>query len=553
MPRMGRMMGAACALALVAGSALVSSGSADASASAPAVSGATPVWLGYDRLPKYQTVSTEIRVPMRDRTQMRCSLIRPALNGFPTSQKAPVIVANHFAYRALQSVMTTAEYFAQRGYVSLSCSPRGSGGTAGAWRPFEAQEARDNYDLIEWAGVQSWSNGNVGQTGISYGGISTMKAVATNPPHLKAAVPVVAYQDPYREFSYPGGIRSTTMRWWPYFTWGTSIPDQTPDVSLATLPQYADFETRAAAHPLYDSYWKSLSVDIDAANKTKIPILHIGGWNDLFPEGTVRNFQGTQDQSYLLMLPGAHGEFIPGVPQFEAAQRGTLAFFDRLLMGRQDAPLPGSKVTSWEMPRGTGGWFEMNDFPTGPPALLALAGPQGNAVASQFTYSANPFDNGCACLEHGLYNSTEYPFNSQAVADSQRVQFNGGPSSGDVVLAGAPVAHIRAAFSTRDGVLVVRLEDVDPAGNSTVITTGWLRASHRLGHSSSVPVTPGQAADYTVELWPTHWRLASGHSFRITISSGDLQHVEPVAEPGSTVTIYAGKDGSTFEMPFYRG
>ncbi len=550
---MGRMMGAACALALVAGSALVSSGSADASASAPAVSGATPIWLGYDRLPQYQTVSTEVRVPMRDYTQMRCTLIRPALNGIPTSQKAPVIVVNYFAYRALQPVIATADYFAQRGYVSLSCSPRGSGGTAGTWRPFEAQEARDNYDLIEWAGVQSWSNGNVGQTGISYGGISTMKAVATNPPHLKAAVPVVAYQDLYREMVYPGGVRGTTLRWWPYFTWGTSIPDQGPDVSLATLPQYADFETRAASHPLYDSYWKSLAVDIGAANKTKIPILHIGGWNDLFPEGTVRNFQGTKDQSYLLMLPGAHLEFVPGVPQFDAAQRGTLAFFDRILMGRQDAPLPGSKVTSWMMPRGTGGWFEMKDFPTGKPSVLALAGPQGNAVATQFTYTANPFDNGCACLEHGLYNSTEYPLNSQAIQDTQRVQFNGGPTSGDVVLAGAPVAHLKAAFSTPDGVLVVRLEDVGPDGNSTVITTGWLRASHRFGHGSAVPVSPGQAADYTVELWPTHWRLAAGHAFRITISSGDLQHIEPVAAPGSTVTIFAGLNGSTFDMPFYQG
>ena len=553
MPRMGRMMGAACALALVAGSALVSSGSAGADATAPAVSGATPIWLGYDRLPSFETVSTEIRVPMRDYTQMRCTLTRPAIAGLPTNDKRPVIVTAFWAYRAIQQVVVMGQAFAERGYVTLACSPRGSGGTAGTWRPFEAQEARDNYDLIEWAGVQSWSNGKVGQTGISYGGISTMKAVASNPPHLEAAIPVVSWQDPYREWQYPGGIRGTTLRWWPYFTWGTSIPDQTPDVSAATLPQYTDFEARAAAHPLHDSYWQSLAVDIVAARKSKIPILHIGGWNDMFPEGTVRNFQGTQNQSYLLMLPGAHGEFLPGVPQFKAAMNGMLAFFDRILMERQDAPLPGSKITSWEMPRATGGWFEMNEYPTTKPSSLALAGPQGNAVASQFTFTANPFDNGCACLEHGLYNSTEYPFNNQTLQDGQRVQFNGAPTNGSVVIAGAPVAHIKAAFSTPDGVLVVRLEDVGPDGTSTVITTGWLRASHRFGHTSAVPVSPGQPADYTVDLWPTHWRLLSGHSFRITISSGDVQHIEPVATPGSTVTIFAGKDGSTFDMPFYRG
>lgn len=555
MPRLSRIGGALCALALVAGSALVSSPAADASATgpaAPAVSGATPVWLGYDRLPSFQTVSAEIRVPMRDRTLMRCTLVRPAIANVALNDQRPVLVVNFFAYRLLQPVMHMAEGFAQRGYVALSCSPRGTGGTPGAWRPFEAQEQRDNYDLIEWAAVQPWSNGKVGQTGISYGGISTMKAVAANPPHLKAAIPIVAYQDPYREFSYPGGIRSTTMRWWPFFTWGTSVGDQTPDASLATLPQFGDFENRAASHPLYDSYWKSLTIDVKAADKSNIPILHVGGWNDLFPEGTVRNYLGTKDQSWLLMGPGAHVEFVPGVPQFDAMRGGMLAFFDRILMGRQDAPLPGSKVTSWEMPRGTGGWFEMDNYPSGKPSTLSLAGPQGNAVASQFTYSANPFDNGCTCLEHGLYNSTEYPVNNQAVQDTQRVQFNGAPSSSDVVIAGAPVARIRAAFSTPDGVLVVRLQDVGPDGTSTVITTGWLRASHRFGHGSAVPVSPGAPADYTVELWPTHWRLAAGHSLRITISSGDVQHIEPVAAPGSTVTIFAGKDGSTIDIPFYR-
>ncbi len=549
MPRMGRMVGAACALALVAGSALVSSPAADAAANAPAVSGPVPVWLGYDRLPDYQTISTEIRVPMRDFTPMRCTLTRPAVGGLPLSDQRPVIVVNFFAYRVLQPVMQMAEYYAERGYVALSCSPRGSGGTPGTWRPFEAQEQQDNYDLIEWAGTQPWSSGKVGQTGISYGGISTMKAVAANPPHLKAAVPIVAYQDPYREFAYPGGIRSTKMRWWPYFTWGSSIGDQTPDVSLATLPQYTAFEDRVNAHPNYDSYWKSLTIDIAAANRTKIPMLHVGGWNDLFPEGTVRNYLGTKDQSWLLMGPGAHVEFVPGVPQFDEMRGGMLAFFDNLLMGRKDARLPDSKVTSWELPRGAGHWVQLNEYPAERPAVLALAGPQGAGVATQFTYTANPFDNGCLCTDHGLYNSHDYPQNNQALWDTQRVQFNGAPSDGSVVIGGAPVAHIKAAFSARDGVLVVRLEDVGPDGSSTVITTGWLRASHRLGHGSSIAVSPGQPGMYKVELLPTHWRLPVGHSFRITISSGDVQNIEPVAEPGSTVTIFAGKGGSTFELP----
>ena len=552
MARKGRIGGALCALAV--GFVVVASPATDAAASRMDAPGPTPTWLGYDRPAEFQTVSTDIKVPMRDSASLRCTMTRPALNGAPAGGEHPVIVVNFFAYRALQQVayLPVTEYYAQRGYVTLACSPRGSGGTPGEFRPFEAQESRDNYDLIEWAGVQPWSSGKVGQTGASYGGLATYKALATNPPHLKAAIPEVAGQDLYREWQYPGGVRGNMLRSWPLITWGTSATGQTPDVAVQSLPQYLDWETRANAHPLRDSYWKSLAIDIKAVDKTDIPILAVGGWNDLFVEGVIRNFLGAQDQTYLLMLQGAHLNVVPGMPQYDSVQGGKLAFFDRLLMDRQAAPLPTSKVTSWERRGLTGRWTEMDSFPTTGASRLALAGPQGETASSQLSYTVNPFDNGCTCLEHGLYNSTEWPWNTQTVQDTQRLQFNGAPSADDLVIAGTPVAHIKASFDTPEGVLVVRLEDVGPDGMSTVVTTGWLLASHRLGHNATVPVIPGQPADYTVELWPTHWRLAAGHFFRITISSGDLQMIEPVAAAGSTVTVIAGKNGSNFDMPFYR-
>jgi predicted acyl esterase len=91
--------------------------------------------------------------------------------------------------------------------------------------------------------------------------------------------------------------------------------------------------------------------------------------------------------------------------------------------------------------------------------------------------------------------------------------------SGDVVIAGEPAARVRAALSTGDGNLVVRLHDIAPDGTSFVITTGWLRASHRL---------------------------------RLSVSSGDLSAVEPNAPPG-TVTVLAGSGGSTVEVPVRPG
>lgn len=141
----------------------------------------TPAWLRYTRPPTFTPVTDEIRVPLRDGITMRCTLTRPGQDGVVADGRYPAIVSNFFAYRVLQqtAMVAEADMFASHGYVVLMCSPRSSGGTPGKWQPFAMQERHDLYDLIEWAGTQSWSTGKVGVTGASYGGISTYNAAAS--------------------------------------------------------------------------------------------------------------------------------------------------------------------------------------------------------------------------------------------------------------------------------------------------------------------------------------------------------------------------------------
>jgi uncharacterized protein len=58
-----------------------------------------------------------------------------------------------------------------------------SGGDATFLSP---EEAACGHDLIEWAGTQSWSNGRVGLSGVSYLTSSQWTIAATRPPHLAA-------------------------------------------------------------------------------------------------------------------------------------------------------------------------------------------------------------------------------------------------------------------------------------------------------------------------------------------------------------------------------
>jgi predicted acyl esterase len=92
------------------------------------------------------------------------------------------------------------------GYVVVNADLRGGGSSEGVGDLFSDEEARDYYDLIEWAGGQPWSNGRVGLDGVSYLAISQYKVAALRPPHLAAICPWEGLSDVYRDFARPGGV-----------------------------------------------------------------------------------------------------------------------------------------------------------------------------------------------------------------------------------------------------------------------------------------------------------------------------------------------------------
>ncbi|MFI8221210.1 CocE/NonD family hydrolase [Streptomyces sp. NPDC085932] len=95
----------------------------------------------------------------------------------------------------------------RRGYAVVNADLRGFGKSEGVGSPFSDQEARDLYELVEWAGTRPWSSGKVGLDGVSYLAISQYKAAALRPPHLAAICPWEGFTDFYRDYARPGGIR----------------------------------------------------------------------------------------------------------------------------------------------------------------------------------------------------------------------------------------------------------------------------------------------------------------------------------------------------------
>ena len=86
---------------------------------------------------------------------------------------------------------------------------RGTGGSGGEFRFFDAQERRDMYDLVEWVAAQPWCDGNVGMIGISYFAMTQLEAAVERPPHLKAIFPVAVTTDLYEAASHHGLLSSS--------------------------------------------------------------------------------------------------------------------------------------------------------------------------------------------------------------------------------------------------------------------------------------------------------------------------------------------------------
>ena len=89
-------------------------------------------------------------------------------------------------------------FLADSGFAAVLCDFRGTGASGGVKDDaFEAQESEDVYDLIEGLAGCPWCDGNVGICGVSYGGITALRARAARPPHLRALVAIEGSTDPY--------------------------------------------------------------------------------------------------------------------------------------------------------------------------------------------------------------------------------------------------------------------------------------------------------------------------------------------------------------------
>ena len=535
--RRGRLVAIGVAVACGAG-ALASPAAATA-----------PSWWGYDRKAQFTTSQSDVFVTVRDGTPIHCKLNLPALNGAPAPGRFPALIESYTPYGATNGPSASGgdDYWADRGYVSTICDIRGTGYSGGVWQGLlSALENQDNFDLLAWMRSQLWSNGVLGQTGVSYGGFTSMRVASLHPSGLEAILPVSAEDDLYREDIYPGGIKSTPGPgdFWPAITVALSGGRE---LAALTYAQYLQ-------HPTWDDFWRQISMSTKWS-KIDVPILGLGGFNDtLVPGGTIADWVGLRaagkKRNYVIMGPWTHAST---GPPFALPQGAQLAWFDHWLKRLPGAPLPSAPVTSFQQPlteAGSGAGRGWRSFPSWPPpgtrpvdwALNAggrIARQAAPAATASFT--TLPTDHGdTGVTDNGTVPPDERP--------DQTLTFDTVPLLSDVQVAGRVVVNLRAALDQTDGNLKAVLYDVGPDGTATFIQEGYLKAGHRISDANPMPVTPGAVTSLPIEIFPTDWRFGKGHRIRLRVYGGHATELIAQPEPVTT-TVALGQRGSTVTLP----
>jgi predicted acyl esterase len=480
-----------------------------------------------DTFTKPPLLQTE-RVAMRDGIHLATDIHRP-----PGTGPFPVILSRT-PYSRVKAAKQ-ADGFTRSGYVFVLQDMRGRFDSEGENLPFVGcgwGEHQDGVDTIAWLKEQPWCNGRIGTIGVSAGGITQNLLACAHPEGLVAQSITVAAASFYTDASYIGGaFRKADVENW---LTGNKFAAQALEITHA--------------HPSYDDYWRLL----DTTTKFEVmnvPAVHIGGWFDMFAQGTINEFVGRQHQGgpgsrgaqKLVMGPWHHaigkmpaGELTfpgaNGVPEVYRSER----LFDHYLRGVDNgfekAPAVAYYVMGDTSTPGAPGneWRYANDWPV--PAQetplyltgtkeLSFTAPSATDAFLEYTFDpANP------CPTTGGNNLTidRGPMDQRKIeARPDAVVFTSAPLEHPLEITGRIIAKVFLSSSAVDTDLSVRLCDVYPDGRSMLIAEGIQRLRYRHSREVPEPLTPGNIEEVTVDCWSTSLIYNTGHRLRVTITSSN--------------------------------
>ncbi len=491
-------------------------------------------------------------IPLPDGRRLAARLWLPA-----SETPAPVIL-EYLPYRKRDGTAsrdeTTHTVFSDAGYACIRVDIAGTGESDGIFDDeYSEQELGDGEDVIRWTAEQTWSDGNVGIIGISWGGFNGLQLAFRRPPALKAVVTVCSTVDRYADdIHYMGGCLLTDN-----FNWGaqmTAYQTRPPDPALrddwyARWMEQIDTLPFLAADWLRQSprgaYWKHGSVCEDW-NAIEAATLAIGGWADAYvnaPPALAENLAAPAKA-----LVGAWDHKYPHIARVNPADfhGEVIAWFDRWLRNEDNGTdaLPAMRAFIQEhdhpspklKPR-AGRWVAEQVWPS-PDISTRTLYPSGNrlenAPGKGETVVSTPFHigAGAAYFCPGMRIDNELS-DDQAEDDALSACFDTAPLDAPLEILGRPELEIAFTVDRPVAQICARICDVAPDGVSQRVTYRAFNLCHHASHEEPEPLVPGKRYTARIPLNACGHRFAEGHRVRLALSTSYWPVVWPAPAPVS--------------------
>ena len=524
-----------------------------------------------------EIVVEQVMVPMRDGACLRSDVYRPVGDG-----RYPVLLMRgpYDMNSTLDSAPALLRNLARRGYVGVAQDVRGRFGSEGN---FEAavHEHNDSFDAVEWAAQQSWSNGRVAMTGISYLGFTSYCAAVTQPKGLVAIMPSCIK---YGMEQTCGAPPLTAMAGW--FIWAgqpTSTLQNFRRIDWMHLPLNQIDDEAGLSHPnfklMVEERYSDLHATLPAAeierrlSSIEVPTAVVCGWYDEMITENLTNYERqAQGGGDLRLVVGPWHHNLEDILEARIGQlpvpdvyinRYYLEmerFLEHYLKAGATTPLeaPG-RVLLYVM--GSNVWRYEQEWPLSravtTPLYLSSGGsantdqgdgellwqpPAGEQPADCYAY--NPLDPVRSVEGLGVWNLfTVGQMGDRAAIESRDdvLVYSSAPLEQDLEVTGTIEATLYAASSAVDTDFIINLIDVHPDGFTQYITQGLVRASYREGLGARKLIEPGKVYDYRLSFRPTSICFRKGHRLRIEVTSSDMdRHArnQNVADaPGTTANV----------------
>ena len=517
-----------------------------------------------------------VAMKTRDGVTLYSDIYRPRADG-----RFPVILMRTPYDKSVSWAVAPSYQIAAHGYVVVVQDVRGRYTSEGEWYPFR-HESDDGYDAVEWVAALSSSDGRVGMMGGSYVGATQMLAAIAHPPHLAGICPVVTASNYHDGWTYQGGA----LEQWFDQNWTTQLATNTmwrliakdtnallgaytlpltqyPAFNYASLPAGADATAQLAryyldwlAHPNYDGYWKQWSIE-EHFSDIGVPALHIGGWYDIFLNGTLRNYMGikghgandaARNGQRLLVQIGGHAGFGRRIGDVEfgdeAVKFGStdvlIDWYDYLFKGVQNEFASDKPVRVFVM--GANAYRQESDWPppqAQPTRYFLHSGGSANSLRGdgglsltpprketpdKFTYdpaNAVPTVGGSLCCDAAHYEPG--PRDQRAIESRNDVLvYSTKPLAEDMEVTGPVMLELWAKSSAVDTDFTAKLVDVSPDGFAMNLCDGILRMRYRDSQEKPALMNPDQVYKLSVDLWATSNVFRKGHAMRLEVSSSNF-------------------------------